>query len=133
MASYTKYNLAAITDRRKELKLSQRKLAAKCGLSATTIQGYEQGRFSPKLENISKICEALELPLSSVVQVEELQTFESPLEFELAWLRGGGCRNRSKYGRQASAIIALEKLTDEGQEKALELLDLLVKIPEYQK
>lgn len=133
MADYTKYNLVAITNRRKELNLSQRKLAALCGLSISTIQGYEQGKFSPKLENISKICEALEMPVSSVVQVEDLQTFDSPLAFELAWLHNGGDRHRSTYGRQASAILALEKLTEEGQEKALELLDLLVKIPEYQK
>ena len=131
--AYVKIDLRNIISRRKELKMSQKELAAKCGLSIASIQGYEHGKFVPKKDNVVKICQALDLPIESVLHIENVHTYSSPLEFEIAWLRSGGCRNRSKYGRQASAIIALEKLTDDGQEKALELLDLLVKIPEYQK
>ena len=131
--AFVKIDLRNMVNRRKELKLTQKELADKCGLSVASIQGYEQGKYVPKKENVIKICQVLGLPVESVLHIENVRTYSTRLEFEIAWLRSGGCRNRSKYGRQASAIIALEKLTDEGQEKALELLDLFVKIPEYQK
>ena len=42
---------------RKEKGLSQKDLAEKTGLSIATIQGYEQGKYKPKIENIQKICD----------------------------------------------------------------------------
>lgn len=133
MANYTKYDMRPIIEKREALNLSLRQLAARCNLAASTIRGYEQGKFSPKLENIKKICEALDLPLSSVVMIEEIQTFSTPLEFAITWLHNGGGRQPGSIGRQAAAVVDFEMLNEAGQIKALELLDLLCKVPEYQK
>ena len=46
---------------RKNKKISQRELAQKTGLSIGSIQGYEQGRYNPKLEIVLKIADALEI------------------------------------------------------------------------
>lgn len=46
---------------RKRAKLTQKQLAEKAGLSIASIQGYEQGKYSPKKETIIKIADALEI------------------------------------------------------------------------
>lgn len=48
---------------REERNLSQKELAQKTGLSIGSIQGYEQGRYNPKLEAIVKIAGALGVDL----------------------------------------------------------------------
>ena len=48
-----------IREFRKKAGLSQRELAKRAGLSSTTIQGYEQGRFRPKIDALLKIAGAL--------------------------------------------------------------------------
>ena len=54
---------------------SQKKLAEKTGLSIATIQGYEQEKYLPKIENLTKIANALNAPLSD---------FEDPGTLSLA-------------------------------------------------
>lgn len=49
-----------IKELRKSKGISQKELAQKTGLSIGSIQGYEQGRYNPKLEAIAKIADALE-------------------------------------------------------------------------
>ena len=46
---------------RKGKKISQKKLAEMTGLSIGTIQGYEQGKFSPKKESLERIYSALDI------------------------------------------------------------------------
>lgn len=52
-----------IKELRKSKKVSQKELAQKTGLSIGSIQGYEQGRYNPKLEAIVKITGALGVDL----------------------------------------------------------------------
>lgn len=56
---------------RKEKGLSQKDLAEKTGLSIATIQGYEQGKYKPKIENIQKICDGIEIPLRRLIRVDK--------------------------------------------------------------
>ncbi|MFR0073047.1 MAG: helix-turn-helix domain-containing protein [Blautia caecimuris] len=44
-----------IKDMRKEKGLTQKELAKKTGLSIASIQGYEQGKYKPKIEQLEKI------------------------------------------------------------------------------
>ena len=44
---------------RKKAHLTQKELAAKCGLAAITIQQYERGAREPHLETVIKISKAL--------------------------------------------------------------------------
>lgn len=48
-----------IREFRKKAGLSQRELAKRAELSNTAIQGYEQGRFTPKIDALLKIAGAL--------------------------------------------------------------------------
>ncbi len=60
----------AIKSARKKACLSQKQLAQKTGLSIATIQGYEQGKYYPKIENLTKIANALDVPLFDLAVTE---------------------------------------------------------------
>lgn len=49
-----------LAELRKEKGLSIRSLADKCEMSKSTIVNIEQGRFSPRVEIVDKICSTLE-------------------------------------------------------------------------
>ena len=49
--------------RRRELGLSQARLAAKVGISVTTLNRYERGWRSPSIAVASRLADVLEVPL----------------------------------------------------------------------
>ena len=52
---------------RKREGLTQKKLADLTGLSIATIQGYEQGKYRPKIEALQKIAIALQVHVSTLL------------------------------------------------------------------
>lgn len=145
---------------RKQCGLTQKELADKTGLSIGTIQGYEQGKYKPKSEQLIKLSIALGIPaqnldpssnlgythsdmeltevlakleqgkeiteiekqiLSDFIQSEQFQTlYSKDTEFKLSQIK-------------KRLIYVYERLNDKGKYKALEQVELLGKIPEYQK
>lgn len=53
---------------RNELKLSQDQFARLCGLDRSYISGVERGKRNISIENLAKIAQALELPLSELLR-----------------------------------------------------------------
>lgn len=53
---------------RKLLGLTQRELAEKCGLATGTIQQYELGKRKPKIEQLQKIANALNVPVKYLLE-----------------------------------------------------------------
>ena len=47
---------------------SQEELAYKAGLDRTYVGGIERGERNPALKNISKLAEALEIPISELFE-----------------------------------------------------------------
>ena len=131
---------------RKNLKMTQKSLAESTGLSIGTIQGYEQGRYEPKIETIYRIADALGIPASEIAEVPppsiivEGKTFRTGKELQ-EYLEY--CGNRD------TLINVYENfLNEKGQKKlfdyAIDLSNLdkyrktdasneLTKIPEYRK
>ncbi len=56
----------AVRKRRTELKLSQEKLAERCGLHRTYVADVERGTRNVSLENIEKLANALETNISDL-------------------------------------------------------------------
>lgn len=110
---------------RKEKGLSQQALAKKTGLAKITISDYEAGKYVPRKENIIKIASALEVPphqiggsslWNDLINLDSLQK-ESKM-FDLIF---------TLYGDSvAETIHNFLSLTDEGQQKASEYIDLLM-------
>ena len=51
---------------RRKKGLSQRELGLKTGISLGAIQGYEQGRYKPKIEQLTRLSEALEVSINDL-------------------------------------------------------------------
>lgn len=51
-----------IAERRKQMGRNQQEVAAFCGLPLSTYQGIESGKFAANIDQLFKVCAALELP-----------------------------------------------------------------------
>lgn len=114
-----------IRDTRKAIGMSQKTLAEKSGLSIATIQGYEQKKFNPKLENLQKIASGLGVSIWDLIPPSEL---ESLSDFEYHSLLD---LQPSLNSEDQKLLDFFWVLNDVGQSKALEQVELLTKIPEY--
>lgn len=119
---------------RKEKGYTQKQLAEKCDMYESQIRKYELGNANPKLETIRKIAAALDVHISDLVDDWNAFTYK-----EIADDWEG---NKEPYkeltalvekGRKDIICDLLDSMNDEGQNKAVEQVELLTKIPEYQK
>lgn len=84
-----------IKELRKSKGVSQKELAQKAGLSIGSIQGYEQGRYNPKLEAIAKIAGTLGVDLKvfyddlpqKTIELKRYENIALVNEFENACFR----------------------------------------------
>lgn len=111
---------------RKSLSMTQKELAESTGLSIGTIQGYEQGKYEPKLEALRLLTESLGCSYSDII--------DEPIDIDgslshIYWLLDDNIPSE-KY---EDLINYFNELNSTGQNKALEQLELLAKIPEYLK
>jgi len=54
----------AVRERRLAAGLSQEELAERCGIDRKSISRMETGTFSPRLDNVWTVAEALDVPLA---------------------------------------------------------------------
>lgn len=110
---------------RKEKKITQAKLAEMTGIAEITIRQYEAGKYEPRLENVIKISNALGVTPN---QIDVKARWNE--SFDLTHLQQGAKLFDliiSMYGEDvASTINDFLSLSDEGQLKASEYIDLLM-------
>lgn len=114
-----------IKELRKSLHITQKELAEMTGLSIGTIQGYEQGRYEPKMEALERLREALSCSFDDLMD-EPIYSTSNEL---LYWLFDESIPPE-QYDR---VLTGFNKLNDIGRHKATEQVEMLTKIPEYQK
>lgn len=134
---------------RKKKGLTQKQLGDLCNppMADSAIRRYEIGKANPKIETIQKIADALEVPRnllfenldstekSELVKLDLINLIKS-LNLEVSDIT-------DKKKVEASVFQAAQKknhyiklydcLTANGQDKAIEQVELLTKIPEYRK
>ena len=128
---------------RKEKKYSQKQLATMTGLSLSAIQSYESGRYFPKADALARICAALDVRVGALYEWETVESpseKSSPIEwdiqgrFEREWIRAGNPPHfGSEEGRTAALMYYFENLNTEGQLSLLSMIDILRKVPGFQK
>lgn len=107
-------------------------MAQKTGLSIASIQGYEQWKYKPKIEQLQKIAISLNCSLYDLTQ------YVSDIDYnnqELSDLKDA-LLNDSRTMLQYQDLLIMDpyhQLNKKGQDKAIELIELLTKIPEYKK
>lgn len=116
---------------RKEKGLTQQQLGDLCGIADSNIRKYESGKQNPRIETLQRIANALGVDIYDLMVFDENYSKSEKMRM-------------AKYLRQLEAGINFIEMSDfmmtglmyqlngKGQEKALELVELLTKIPEYQ-
>lgn len=123
---------------RKKAGLTQKALAQKTGLATGTIQQYEYGDYKPKIEQLRRIAAVLGVCIGDLVD-----DWENYSKEEIEATRGIPCViahedvfKADGYPLNQSEKLLLDnyrKLNPTGQTKAVEQVEMLTKIPEYQK
>lgn len=107
---------------RTEKGMTQLELANKIGASYQQISQYERDLRSPKFETLKRIADALNVHWSSLFGDTEPSVV--PIN---TYLFG------EDEDRDAELLLAFYSLNDKGQQKAMEQVKDLAKIPDYQK
>lgn len=118
----------AIRNERKKCNITQKELAERLGVSASMIAQYETGKRKPKLETMRKLAEALGVPMGDLVaNWSDYSTSEIITDLKED--------SRTDHLNRQARLIAryYEELNALGQSKAIEQVEMLTKIPEYQK
>lgn len=125
-------------DRLKALReskgLTQEQVGAVLGVKKATINKYEQGEIQNiKRSNIKKLADLFGVTPTYLMCLEddgEQTAQEKALETEVRMLE----EIQSRYGKQAIEILELiSKLNVQGQKKVIEQIEMISKIPQYQK
>lgn len=116
-----------IKELRKNLKMTQKDLAKITGLSIGTIQGYEQGRYEPKIETLRLLMDALACNYEDIIDEPLFDIDEE--HSALSWL----IYEEIPAEQYDNLLTSFNILNDLGRNKAIEQVELLTKIPEYRK
>lgn len=112
--------------------MTQKKLGELCGIADSNIRKYETGKQTPKINTLQRIADALEVSIYNLMEFDEDYSVSDK-------------KRMIKYLRQLESGInhiemsdfvmtgLMYQLNDKGQEKAIEQVELLTKIPEYRK
>lgn len=112
---------------RTEKGLTQKKLGELCGIADSNIRKYESGNQNPKIETLQKIANVLEIPVSNLLEPSVFHLSNDIIEL---FAEKGGLEIDTR-GTRLNKLFYELNIT--GQDKAIEQVELLTKIPEYQK
>ncbi len=125
---------------RKKQHLTQKELAKKCDLAEITIRQYESNKREPKSEIVAQIAMALDVSpyvlygLDSLSQEETHELLNDSMKtIAKLWSSNMNAIKFLDDSRIGKIIRPFTNLNTIGQDKAIEQVELLTKIPEYQK
>lgn len=128
---------------RKQMGLTQEELAKMAGLSTMSIRRYEKGERIITDETLMRIAEVLKIDWHKLkgwvfwrYNADGFEIWGPPeSETELDQIFADVISKRHSSQKQANnrINIALDKLNEEGQQKAVERVEELTEIPRYQK
>ena len=110
---------------RKKAGMTQEELGKKIGVSGSSMAQWENDLRNPKLDTLQRIASALGVPVQDLISDWEAVDKE---EFKDVFIYGKGLTTPKDR-----IDAALDRLNDEGQEKAAERVEELTEIPKYQK
>lgn len=139
--------------------LTQEGLAQKLGVPYQSISQWERGKRKPKIETLQKIADALEIPLTDLLPNSQDTVFSEFLDAADTYAEYVRMRSKTLLNGDASEsehlkaamdiekaadyfigkknlsilVSRFEKLNSKGQKIAIERIEELTKIPDYQK
>lgn len=132
-----------IKQARKKANLTQGELGKKLGVSAAMVAQYEKGVRNPKWETLRNIANALNVETGSLIgdwddcsTNKDSISVDRPKIQEAINIHPNMQLTQESFKYESKKILlnsAFDSLNDAGQDKAIEQVVLLTKIPEYQK
>ena len=121
-----------IGDKIKELRLrsglTQKLLGEKRAIAPPTIRKYELGKLNPKVEPVKKIADALNVPVSDIMDWSKFDEQYPNLANEVKLIESV----EKEYGEGSGELLDLfSKLNAKGKEKAIDSLSDLTMIKRY--
>lgn len=123
--------------------LSQKEMAKLADIPYSTYSNYENNNREPNSEQLRKIADALGVSIFDIMNFnstidlayEILDNSKTLDHIDLAEKIGNIAKQKyqEKYPLEIQLIAAFDDLNDNGKQKAVEQVELLTKIPEYQK
>ena len=117
-----------IKEARKKAGLTQNELAAKMGVSGSAIAQFERDEYNPTFQKITEISKALNCNISDLITDQEYSKQDK--QDAIDQIIFGGTDNRIEF-KIHQIIERMQMLNYAGQDKAIDLVDMLTKIPEY--
>lgn len=112
---------------RQEFNLSQKQLAEKIGVSQASINYWEKGQRTPSIDAVQKLADFFKIPISELLEPSTTKLFD-----DLTTLFSGpGNLQVDMKGTKINNLFY--QLNEKGQDKAIEQVELLTKIPEYKR
>lgn len=125
-----------IRELRKRRGMTQKELAESSGLSVTSIQGYEYGKFTPKIQQLERIAAALGIESIAAFTDDWVyydETHKEDLE-RVAKEADALDSVSAVYGEDAVQLLGkFSELNEQGKRKATEYITDLTEQPKYQK
>lgn len=110
---------------RKAAGLTQKALGEKCNMPDSQIRQYELGMVSPRLEQLERITNALDITVDALYY-----DYLSPEEYEKDHKENSISFNDKNFAKIISALI---KLNDTGRAEAAKRVSELTEIKKYTK
>lgn len=124
-----------------EKGMSQQALAKAAGVSQTAIYHWEKGLRVPKVGSLDRVAEVLDVSMDEFFT--EIVDGESIIDLDMPGISNNELHKYLAYIAPEHVYIQETKsdkinelfddLNDSGQDKAIEQVELLTKIPEYRK
>jgi len=119
-----------IRSTRKSRGMTQKQLGELCGINEANIRKYELGNQNPKIETLSKIAKALNVPIATLSTWDEELNSEGRLQDEVQTIESV----QSNFGEKAVTILKdFTSLNELGQDKAVEYVSDLAEQEKYLK
>ena len=143
-----------IKNTRKEVNITQQELADKTGMAVNSIRRYESGEIIPRADAIERIANALDVTTGFLMS-DEITT-EKDYQFAVKWFGKDGAglpetleEMKKMYGedirfqlsssddkpretQEGNILLFFRRLNPEGKAKAVEIVEILSKVPDYQ-
>lgn len=122
---------------RKSANLTQKDLSEKTGIPVITIQQYERGLRQPRTDKLVKIAEALNVPVGKLLATSMISALVPGVGGIVAATTTSQINTPSPADVDQATLDRIldifSKLSPLGHRVALERLEELAKIPDYQK
>lgn len=107
-------------------------VAKEIGLSNSATTYWKRGSV-PKYETIKKLADYFKVKTEYLTNsdAEKIQSFDSPTEFEIAWMKATGTTHLSSDDRKNMLIKTFDKLDAEDQLQHIRYGELLAGQPKY--